>query len=182
MRNQIRPNVSSGERSKITRHHNESSSSSSSSSPPSKGLAGLTKILKKGKQHSEMQKRFKEKLRDKLCERGEQPSIVTDVSSQKSYIDLTNPVAHHAAALEQYSRISVIRTALSSKSTSIVAGCSDAAPVAPSTDDGYGAADMAMGFYQEKPMDYSPKNKYHHNVATMPSNNFELSRNYAMVA
>ncbi len=116
----------------------------------------VSKFLKKSKQ-SDVAKKFKDKIKDKLkstSESNEPESIVTDLNSQKCYYDLTKPLAN-SENTENCSRISVIRTTVSSydepKETS---------------------------FYQEKPMDFSPKNKYLSNNCS----SFEISRNYAMVA
>lgn len=148
-----------------------------------------SKMLKKARPATEQQRRFKEKLRDKLKgdqlqraaaqlqqhqqqqqyqQQQEQPQIiVTDLGSQKSYIDLTPKLV--ASSLEQYSRISVIRTALSNQ--------------IGEQNDGIDASsygDLAMdSFYQEKPMDFSPKNKF--NSASSGAR-FEMGRNYTMVS
>lgn len=64
--------------------------------------------------------------------------IILDSGSKKSYIDLTESKA--AATSESYSRISVIRTVGAQS------------PPAPNRDQ--------FEFYQEKPVDFSPKHKY----------------------
>lgn len=123
----------------------------------------VTKFLKKSKQQQQQQqsdvpKKFKDKIKDKLksaCDTNEPESIVTDLSSQKCYYDLTKPVMSNENS-ENCSRISVIRTAVSSQ---------------------INYDESKALFYQEKPMDFSPKNKY-----ISGSGNFEISRNYAMVA
>lgn len=119
----------------------------------------VTKFLKKSKhQQSDVPKKFKDKIKDKLksaCD-DEPESIVTDLSSQKCYYDLTKPLVSTENA-ENCSRISVIRTTVSSQI---------------SFDES-----KALFYHQEKPMDFSPKNKYLSN-----GGNFEISRNYAMVA
>lgn len=119
----------------------------------------VTKFLKKAKnQTADVSKKFKDKIKDKLrstSESHEPESIVTDLSSQKCYYDLTKPIANNEIT-ENCSRISVIRTAVSTQR---------------SFDD------SKTIFYQEKPVDFSPKNKYLSN-----GNGFEISRNYAMVA
>lgn len=117
----------------------------------------VTKFLKKSK-HSEVSKKFKDKIKDKLkiaSDSNEPESIVTDLSSQKCYYDLTKPLVTNENT-ENCSRISVIRTTVSSQ---------------------IGYDESKALFYQEKPMDFSPKNKYLSN-----GGNFEISRNYAMVA
>lgn len=119
----------------------------------------VTKFLKKSKhQQSDISKKFKDKIKDKLkssSDSNEPESIVTDLSSQKCYYDLTKQLVNNENT-ENCSRISVIRTTVSSQI---------------SYDES-----KAL-FYQEKPMDFSPKNKYLSN-----SGSFEISRNYAMVA
>lgn len=120
----------------------------------------VTKFLKKSKhQQSDVSKKFKDKIKDKLkssCDDGNEPeSIVTDLSSQKCYYDLTKQFVSNENA-ENCSRISVIRTTVSSQ---------------------IGYDESKALFYQEKPMDFSPKNKYLSNGGS-----FEISRNYAMVA
>lgn len=92
----------------------------------------------------------------------EQQIIVTDLGSQKSYIDLTPKLV--ASSLEQYSRISVIRTALSNQ-------------IGQNESSSY--ADLSMeNFYQEKPMDFSPKNKF----TNGNTGGFEMGRNFTMVS
>lgn len=119
----------------------------------------VTKFLKKSKQQqSEVSKKFKDKIKDKLkstSDSNEPESIVTDLSSQKCYYDLTKPLVNNENT-ENCSRISVIRTTVSSQ---------------------INYDDSKALFYQEKPMDFSPKNKY-----LSHSGSFEISRNYAMVA
>lgn len=140
-------------------------------------VSTLSKILKKAKPNatSDTQKRFKEKLRDKLKGGDHQQrqfqlsnnssSIVLDVGSQKSYIDLNRSQMAASTEIEQYSRISVIRTALSSdiENTSF-------------------RENLSLGFYQESPMDYSPKSKFHNTNTLVTNGGFEIGRNYAMVA
>lgn len=119
----------------------------------------VTKFLKKSKyQQSDVSKKFKDKIKDKLknaSDSVEPESIVTDLSSQKCYYDLTKPLVNNENA-DNYSRISVIRTTVSNQ---------------------INYDESKTLFYQEKPMDFSPKNKYSSN-----SGSFEISRNYAMVA
>lgn len=118
----------------------------------------VTKFLKKSKnQQTEVSKKFKDKIKDKLksaSDSNEPESIVTDLSSQKCYYDLTKPSLVNNENTENCSRISVIRTTVSSQMS-------------------YDESKSSL-FYQEKPMDFSPKNKY--------LSSFEISRNYAMVA
>lgn len=120
----------------------------------------VTKFLKKSKhQQQDISKKFKDKIKDKLKSDPIEPeSIVTDLSSQKCYYDLTKPLVNNNCGenLENCSRISVIRTAVSSQ---------------------INYDESKALFYQEKPMDFSPKNKYLSNGTS-----FEISRNYAMVA
>ncbi|XP_031618417.1 zinc finger protein 354C [Contarinia nasturtii] len=75
--------------------------------------------------------------------------IILDAGSKKSYIDLTESKA--TTAVEPYPRISVIRT-VSSQS-----------PPAMKTDQ--------FEFYQEKPVDFSPKHKYKTDSTTNNSSN-----------
>lgn len=158
---------------------------------------------------SELQKRFKEKLRDKLrggcCGKEDEVDIVMDTGSQKSYIQLMNPVRGdpHYQLPENggdlrnsatYSRCSVIRSATSA--------CDEHEHLPPQLDqDRY--LENNVSFFsnhhlnhnhhsmhlQEKPVDFSPKNKF----ATTGSGNsgggngsgpngFEMVLNYTMVA
>ena len=135
--------------------------------------SSIGKVLKKVKQ-SENQKKFKERLKEKLKNPDKvSESIITDVTSQKSYINLTNPSNYDCKnGSEQYSRISVIRSALSVQNNT-----SDFETTLPSPA-AY-ASGATMGFYKEKPMDYSPKKKFPNNNTL---SNFEILTNYAIVA
>lgn len=89
-----------------------------------------------------------------------QECIYLDVGSKKSYIDLTESRSEIDSS---YSRISVIRSI-----------------GAKSHDD-----ESHFGFYQEKPVDFSPKNKHHaspanENLNSADNNNLvEISRQCA---
>lgn len=84
-----------------------------------------------------------------------QECIFLDAGSKKSYIDLTES---KAAAAESYSRISVIRTVGSQS------------PPALKNDQ--------FEFYQEKPVDFSPKHKYKTDCSTNGGKNLPLSNQY----
>lgn len=173
MRNQAKPTSIEKDRTKLDRPD----ASISPHRTTSVAVSTLSKILKKAKPcaTSDTQKRFKEKLRDKLKGGAEQQqrqyqmsnssSIVMDVGSQKSYIDLNRSQMAVATEIEQYSRISVIRTALSSD-----------------IENTTFRENLSLGFYQESPMDYSPKSKFHSTGTLATSGGFEIGRNYAMVA
>lgn len=80
--------------------------------------------------------------------------IFLDAGSKKSYMDLT--LAKND--IEQYPRISVIRNVLST----------------PANYEGCHFSEC----YQEKPVDFSPKNKYK-SECSANSNVMDISRNYA---
>lgn len=79
-----------------------------------------------------------------------QECIYLDAGSKKSYIDLTKV----SSDVDLYPRMSVIRTVVST----------------PTNYDGLNE------FYQEKPVDFSPKNKLKNDCST---NLIDISRNYA---
>lgn len=85
-----------------------------------------------------------------------QECIYLDAGSKKSYIDLTES----KATVEPYPRISVIRTVSSSQS-----------PPAMKTDQ--------FEFYQEKPVDFSPKHKYKTDFTSNSAKNSSLSNQYS---
>lgn len=80
-----------------------------------------------------------------------QECISIDSGSKKSYIDLSKIKTEN----DQYSRMSVIRTI-----------------VAPATNN----FEQYEEFYQEKPVDFSPKNKY--KTECTNSTIMDISRNY----
>lgn len=157
---------------------------------------------------SELKKRFKEKLRDKLRagSTGKEEEellgtdIVLDSGSQKSYIQLTNPIRgdphsplpetsgnlRHSLA---YSRCSVIRSA----------GATSEDNSTQIDHDRY--LENNVSFFanhhnlhstqhdihlQDKPVDFSPKNKYVGNSKNSGNvsgpSGFEMVLNYTMVA
>lgn len=155
-----------------------------------------------------MHKRFKEKLRDKLRaakdgvddskhlmpmdfqthnyldeHRRYQQDIVMDSGSQKSYIQLMNPVIGETpkhvsnsdyAQSMPYSRCSVIRTTVTSPMSN------HSAHECPMDDHSV----EVTGFYdqQESPVDFSPQSKFAQNNNSR-SNGFEIvRRSYMMVA
>lgn len=137
----------------------------------------VAKLLKKRRSSSfsatiedSSTRKLKEKSTNQLSniddgnKRIEQESIVMDYGSQKSYMDLTNPISK--GNLENFSRISVIRTALSGGGTNQLIDNNNYEPL------------PSFSFYQEKPMDFSPKNKFPNNC----NGNFEITRNYAVIA
>lgn len=158
---------------------------------------------------NELQKRFKEKLRDKLrggqCVKEEElhaADIVMDSSSQKSYIQLMSPIrpdqphpqlAEHGdnsiCHQASYSRCSVIRSASDASPSHII-----------DHQDRY--SDNNVAFFQnhhhhhhhqlhlqDKPVDFSPKNKFSASNGNTSggansgsANGFEMVLNYTMVA
>lgn len=82
-----------------------------------------------------------------------QECIFLDVGSKKSYIDLTESRAEIDSS--SYSRISVIRS------------------VGAKTHDDA----SHFGFYQEKPVDFSPKNKHHASSSSENANNHHSPSN-----
>lgn len=84
-----------------------------------------------------------------------QECIILDVGSKKSYIDLTES----KATVEPYPRISVIRTVGSQS------------PPALKSDQ--------FEFYQEKPVDFSPKHKYKTDYTNNGNKTIPLSSQYA---
>lgn len=86
-----------------------------------------------------------------------QECIYHDAGSKKSYIDLTES----RRETESYSRISVIQ--------SVAAQTSPAAAAAAATE-----------YFQEKPVDFSPKNKYKTEYTNGDSSNLiDIPRQYA---
>lgn len=110
-------------------------------------------------------KKIKEKMVNILCDKeiqnhsiSNQECIIMDVGSKKSYIDLTES----RKETESYSRISVIRSV---------------AAQSPNYE-------TQFDFYQEKPVDFSPKHKYKNELSNHSSNEnnnnlMEISRQYA---
>lgn len=165
----------------------------------------LAKVMKRGKTTTtELQRKCREKLRDKL--RGpaaklkqienermynivQQPHpVTTDSGSQKSYIDLSHsPVPR----MEHYSRISVIRSVVSNDPGPISGQMTlthqrqlDRTGVsAQGQHDNATNSDkdthMSMGFYQEMPMDFSPKATS--SFATNSGSSFGIAK-YAVIA
>lgn len=96
----------------------------------------------------------------------DEEQIVTEEVSQKSYINLANRSAtNQTRSFENCSRISVIRSAAAN------------ATVQSSAADYSGTA---MNFYQEQPVDFSPKAASAPRIAS--NNHFELASSYALVA
>lgn len=123
----------------------------------------------------------KEKSSSQKSDKIVHESIVMDYGSKKSYIDLTAkpqtypPLDDVPKEHEHFSRISVIRSAISTTNS-----ISD-----QSTNICYDDDSPMVGFYQEKPMDFSPRNKYQNNGTgggILLQNKFEMSsRNYAVM-
>lgn len=84
--------------------------------------------------------------------------IILDAGSKKSYIDLTESKA--TTAVEPYPRISVIRT-VSSQS-----------PPAMKTEQ--------FDFYQEKPVDFSPKHKYKSDLTITAAKGGNSNKNHSL--
>lgn len=83
-----------------------------------------------------------------------QECIILDAGSKKSYIDLTES----KATIEPYPRISVIRTV------------GTQSPSALKTDQ--------FEFYQEKPVDFSPKHKYKTDYTSNTNKTISLPNQY----
>lgn len=94
-------------------------------------------------------------------ESSEPKSETFDEPPQKSYTTLTSPTSPDD--FDRFARISVIRN-----------------PISPSNyDSSGGTGTLQLNFYQENPVDFSPKNNFTHSMKTSP---FELTRSYAIVA
>lgn len=122
----------------------------------------------------------KEEVFDKSISKAPQESIVMDYRSQKSYMDLTTKTSNHpldsSKELEKFSRISVIRSAASATAVPVIFSNQS-----ESNNNNY-ADDISMGLYQEKPMDFSHRNKYATGSDMLVANKFEIStRNYALL-
>lgn len=185
-----------------------SASSSAASTPKVAKVRGGKSAAASAVTSSELQKRFKEKLRDKLRSSAKddrtademdqpchldhhRPDIVMDTGSQKSYIQLMNPVRTAGPMLVNsdlhqpvtYSRCSVIRSSVST------------APLEEHNGNHSGryVADTVSFYHhhhQEKPMDFSPKNKFAGSSGASNGggggngggSGFEMVLNYTMVA
>lgn len=87
-----------------------------------------------------------------------QECIYHDIGSKKSYIDLSES----RREAESYSRISVIQSV--------------AAQTSPATE----CCRSDIDYFQEKPVDFSPKNKFKTEYSTNDSNNMiDIPRQYA---
>lgn len=96
----------------------------------------------------------------------DEEQIITEEVSQKSYINLANRSAgNQTRSFENCSRISVIRSAAATATVSSAAA---------------DFSDTAMNFYQEQPVDFSPKGTAAPRIAS--NNHFELASSYALVA
>ncbi|XP_055843311.1 oocyte zinc finger protein XlCOF8.4 [Episyrphus balteatus] len=96
--------------------------------------------------------------------------ISIEEKSEKSYTTLTNSMTQED--YDRFKRISVIRPPPVVNSSNYDGTTTIAVTTAPQTV-------MQMNFYQETPVDFSPKNNFTHSTKTSP---FELTGNYAIVA
>ena len=135
------------------------------SSSPSAGKSPSKTLRKSATNNNLLAKKLKDKSNtdrsaggtkgESTAESPGEECIFLDAGSKKSYMDLTKSRTEN----EPYPRMSVIRSVLSQ---------------AQSTN----YEDCQFGFYQEKPVDFSPKNKFKNECSTS-ANLIEISGHYA---